>query len=242
MLLDSFERQTHRDFEVIVIDQNEDLELTSVLAGRGFPLCHIRSKQGASLARNVGLRAASGDIIAFPDDDCCYRADTLAMAKSFFMANPQADAVIGKWKCCRREEVGRYGVFRRAGTCFFFVRRHWLERVVGFDEMLGPGPGVRFQGGEDTDFLLQGMKAGLRVFRDPDIVVEHPDLPADRVALSKAEEYGRARMAVLRKHSFPVWFKVVNVIFPLMKFIVHPKRDRISLSMFMGRLKGLVEK
>src|SRR5574340_342784 len=72
--LDALERQTCPDFELLVIDQNPDDRLRPILnrhRGR-FEIKHTRSATGLSRARNVGLRLARGEIVAFPDDDCWY--------------------------------------------------------------------------------------------------------------------------------------------------------------------------
>src|SRR5262249_37052881 len=78
-LLDSLESQPFRSFEIILVDQNPQANLDQIVRSRAarLTLRHVRSDRGLSLARNVGLRHATGDIIGFPDDDCWYLADTL---------------------------------------------------------------------------------------------------------------------------------------------------------------------
>lgn len=100
------------------------------------------------------------DIIVFPDDDCWY-ASTLSN---------------GCVKCCRISYlrgfagvwtpspdiyasglpeglVSRTGLFQLAGTCVRFTAR---EAVTGirFDPLLGPGTGLPYGCGEDTDYFL----------------------------------------------------------------------------------------
>src|SRR5579864_3540599 len=71
-------RQTYRDFELIIVDQNSDDVLERLIRQyQGcFPVLHLRSEPGLSRARNVGLQHFSGDVVAFPDDDCWYAPDT----------------------------------------------------------------------------------------------------------------------------------------------------------------------
>ena|SRR5208337_53067 len=69
----SLDAQSYRDFEVIVVDQNPDDRLLPVLQQHtDLAILHLRSGRGLSHARNVGLLAAQGDILAVPDDDCWY--------------------------------------------------------------------------------------------------------------------------------------------------------------------------
>ena len=80
--LSSLDAQTYRNFDLIVVDQNPDERLAALVqsyAGR-FPVLCVKSTPGLSRARNAGLRYVSGDVIAFPDDDCWYPPDLLRKA------------------------------------------------------------------------------------------------------------------------------------------------------------------
>jgi glycosyltransferase involved in cell wall biosynthesis len=86
-LLASLENQD-AGFEVLVVDQNPDDRLAPVLAAHSrLAARHLRSERGLSRARNVGLRAAQGDLIAIPDDDCWYPAGLLARVEEWFRQN-----------------------------------------------------------------------------------------------------------------------------------------------------------
>ena len=71
----SLAQEGNGSFELIVVDQNEDDRVGAILRELNlrFPIIHLRSEVGLSRARNVGATAATGDIIAFPDDDCWYQ-------------------------------------------------------------------------------------------------------------------------------------------------------------------------
>src|ERR1035438_859368 len=73
-LFESLLTQEHKNFEVIVVDQNRDNRLDPLFEGRRwpFPLRRLRTPDqlGASRGRNVGWRSAKGAVIVFPDDDC----------------------------------------------------------------------------------------------------------------------------------------------------------------------------
>ncbi len=73
-LLVSLTQQEFSDYEVILVDQNEDDRIQNVIVEftDRLTLIRISSPKGASRARNSGLPKASGEIIAFPDDDCWY--------------------------------------------------------------------------------------------------------------------------------------------------------------------------
>ncbi|TRZ52750.1 glycosyltransferase [bacterium] len=68
--LDSILAQAFRDFEVIVVDDGSTDDTAAVVAGFGDRVCCIHKPNGgAPSARNVGIRAARGEYIAFVDAD-----------------------------------------------------------------------------------------------------------------------------------------------------------------------------
>src|ERR1700688_2110346 len=93
-MLRSLADQRPADFEVIVVDQNEDDRvdrLLSTLAAE-VTVSHVRRGQkGASGARNAGLAIASGEIVSCPDDDCWYPAALLSNVGEWFRNNPKYD-------------------------------------------------------------------------------------------------------------------------------------------------------
>ncbi|MBE3118748.1 MAG: glycosyltransferase [Candidatus Atribacteria bacterium] len=67
--LESVLAQDFTDYEIIVVDSSED-DTSQVVAGFGERVCCIRvRKEGTGSARNVGIRAARGEYIAFVDAD-----------------------------------------------------------------------------------------------------------------------------------------------------------------------------
>ena len=97
-LLESLLAQGRDDFEVIIVDQNADDRVAPVLqpyAAR-LPITHLRSSiRNANHARNLGLRAARGEIVTFPDDDCLYPAGVLARVDAAFRAAPSLGVLTG---------------------------------------------------------------------------------------------------------------------------------------------------
>ena len=66
-------RQSYKDFEFILVDQNPHFILREMVAEYASRLTiqYIRSEaKGLSLNRNIGLDYSRGEIVAFPDDDC----------------------------------------------------------------------------------------------------------------------------------------------------------------------------
>jgi glycosyltransferase involved in cell wall biosynthesis len=229
LLLQSLAVQKMRDFELIVVDQNSDDRLSPVLkdwaskAGsqavdgtNSIQVKHLRCAPGVSRARNLGLTHSSGEILAFPDDDCWYLPDTLQNVDTWLREH--LDYGILSLGC--RDGEGRtsgnrwwqtecdlkwINIFRTSGTCCYFVRRPPAAIPMLFDESLGPGAGTRFGCGEDTDLLLTLMNRGIRGRFYSILYIGHP-CKNEFVDVRRAESYGGGFGRVLAKHSNPLLF------------------------------------
>lgn len=87
LLMDSLENQTYKNFELIVVDQNDNSKVKEIVDKYidKLDIKYIKSsKKGLSYNRNVGIDNAVGQIIGFPDDDCVYENDTLEKVINFF--------------------------------------------------------------------------------------------------------------------------------------------------------------
>lgn len=249
-LLHSLELQTFRRFQVVLVDQNPPGYLDETIAPHLATLdmeVVAAEPRGVSAARNLGLGHARGDVIAFPDDDCRYAPQALERVTHLFAADPGMGGLLVAWgegpsdrtHTAAMEPVTRTGAFRHAGALVQFYRREAIDQVR-FDPALGPGTGLPYGCGEDTDFLLQVLGRGTKVLRTPELLVYHalPD-PGDAGLIPKTHAYARGRMHLLRKHRFPLWFRVVNILYPLGRLAIEgPKAWKYRWAMSVGRLKA----
>jgi len=70
---------TEADWEIIVVDNDSDDGTFDYLCRERIPHLKVvwEKTRGASAARNAGIRAADGDVLAFIDDDCSVDRDWL---------------------------------------------------------------------------------------------------------------------------------------------------------------------
>lgn len=206
------------DVQVIVADQNPDERLEPILAPHreSLQIRHVRSAPGLSRARNRALHEVSGDVVAFPDDDCTYASNTLARVTEHFRSDPdcagfsgRALALDGRPYLLRwpegPEEISKERIWRQAISFSFFLRRTVIESVGAFDETLGLGSGTKWGSGEETDYLLRALELGFRLRYEPTIEVRHPQ-PAERFSSGQRErayQYARGMGRVLKMHEFP---------------------------------------
>ncbi|MGH7779999.1 MAG: glycosyltransferase family 2 protein [Candidatus Binataceae bacterium] len=217
--LESLDQQIYRDFELLVVDQNPDDRLVPMIArfGGRFEIRHLRSERGLSRARNVALPLATGDAIAFPDDDCVYPAGLLAQVAALLEANPNLDGISGRCLTERGTPRGRwpesrglirkYNIFGRCISFTMFLRRELAAGIGPFDEALGLGAKTAWLGAEDYDYLLRAALRGA-VLYDPRVEVFHPALTAIFNEDDRAKRYGNALGfgRFLAKHHYPLVF------------------------------------
>ncbi|MGC2110434.1 MAG: glycosyltransferase [Candidatus Korobacteraceae bacterium] len=187
--LDALTRQTFPDFDVVVVDQSDPPIDIPARYKNKLTIRYVYSEErGPALARNKGIREASGHIVAFTDDDCIPEPDWLEKAARHFDQRP----IAGLEGRIRSEKIGdpNYRTvsnlnFEGIGfmTANMFYRRDLLGRVDGFDE--------RFHDfREDTDLAWRIMEFG-EIPHARDVVVFHPPHPATVERESQAE---RAKM------------------------------------------------
>jgi glycosyltransferase involved in cell wall biosynthesis len=206
------------DAELIVVDQNADDRVSAILApyARRLKMTHLRTDVAhANRARNLGLRAAVGEIVSFPDDDCLYPAGVLDHVDARFAdaalglltgpaASPEGGLGSGRW----REEPGVIDVTNVWTSVIEF--NLWLRRDValalgGFDEAMGPGSPLG--SAEGNDLVMRAVAAGHRAQYDPELRIVHPDKRLSDIAVARARLYGRGLGFALRRHRVPasVW-------------------------------------
>jgi glycosyltransferase involved in cell wall biosynthesis len=208
-LLTSIHEQQRNDVEVILVDQNEDNRISLLLDTLPvrLNLRHIRScEKGPSVARNLGMDAASGTILAFPDDDCWYPAELLSRVDVWFGLHPEyAVLAVGalddegvpsgnRWiqSAC---DIGSYNALRTTFCSSLFIAAAGCRCRVRFDSKLSRA--------EETDFVLRLLAAGLRGRFDRTLHIHHPrrDMLSGTVSRARAMSYGQGMGCLVRRHS-----------------------------------------
>lgn len=257
--MEKLDGQTHRNFELIVVDQNADDRLAPLIDRyqERFAVRRLRSARGLSKARNVGLRHVSGDIIAFPDDDCWYDPDLLATAAGRFARNPALAVITGRSiDAAGQDVVGKFdanaglvdkwNVWNRGVSFTIFLRREAAEAIGEFDEEIGVGAKTIYHSGEETDYLLRALEQ-FAVYYDPALTVRHPN-PLEVYTpqiIRRAYRYGCGFGRVVTKHRYTFGFKAKALLRPFLGTMLFgtslqfPK-SRYYWNSFRGRLRGML--
>lgn len=205
--LDSLLHVDYPAFEVLVVDNAPADDATRRMVEEKFGsdprVRYLRDERpGASLARNLGTRAARGDIVAFTDDDAIVDPSWLAALVAGFADDPQVMCVAGLTLPTELDTPAQVAFELYGGmTCGFRRRVYDLGAHRG-DTLLYPytagvfgasnnvafrrlpflarggfdtalGPATPTFGAEDLDSFLSVIMGGDRILYEPRAVVRH---------------------------------------------------------------------
>jgi glycosyltransferase involved in cell wall biosynthesis len=227
-LFESLVVQTHHNFEIIVVDQNDDDRVKQVIDRfiDRLNILHLTSAKGLSRARNVGLAHVTGDVVAFPDDDCCYLPTVLETVAKQLDGDVELSGVTGRsvdkngrdsqgrW-ATKPLLINKFNVWVCATSYTIFLRASMVAEVGSFDESLGVGAGTQWGAGEEVNFLIQCLKHG-RVRYYPNLNIQHsePVVEFNDRAFARALHYNRGYGRVLSLNNFPFYFVFYTILRP----------------------------
>ena len=183
--------------EILVIDNNSTDCTTAIVEKHRSQDQRVRylfePRQGLSAARNRGLVEAQGAYIAFIDDDARPNSHWVSSIIEFFLTHSDAGAVGGPYTAFAVAPLPEwipedFGCFSLGSEVVRLGQREWLTgtnmafrkdialRFGGFDERIGMrGENVAY--GEETNLQLRLKRAGIPIYYDPKIRVEHAITP-----------------------------------------------------------------
>jgi GT2 family glycosyltransferase len=216
----------HPSFDLTVVDQSTTGETGKVvlpLAEDQPRLKYIHMKEaGLSRAYNLGISATSGALLAFTDDDCIVPEDWLRNIQTAFDDDPEGELMYGQvvaklpesgdepapaevnlptpsLEFTEPERLSRRDGFRVIGMgANFALRRTLIDKIGGFDEVLGGGGPLRSS--QDFDFAYRAFRAGAVILLRPEVTLLHDGgrEPEDWPELMRA--YGIGDGAFYSKH------------------------------------------
>ncbi len=261
-LFESLSAQDRTDFEVILVDQNADNRLERLAGGNWpFPVkwIHLPDIRGLSRARNIGWKAAQGELLIFPDDDCWYPPWLLSRGVEILNAT-QADIVTGRAADEQGNDInGRYAqkphridrtnVWISGIEWVMLFKKSALAALGGFDEDVGVGASTPWQACEGQEILLRALGHGLMCCFDPSFYGHHArfdEIPS-KALRAKGRAYGRGLGYVLRLHSYNSVDAANWIGRPLARVVLSAARGDLPACAYffnvaLGRLEGYVRR
>jgi glycosyltransferase involved in cell wall biosynthesis len=257
-LIISLLNQTFKNFELIIVDQNTDNYIDTIINkyDKLINIKHIKILQkGLSLARNIGLKYASGNIVAFPDDDCEYPSNILEdIAKNFDFSNSNIISVKSVDKLYKVSSNGKWlnyntnisfnNVFKIGISYTIFIKYKSLSHLH-FDENLGIG--TYLGSGEETDLILSLLHRKYNGSYKYKLFVYHKNKVLE---VNRALSYGLGFGALVHKeifirknYKFIKFFFVDILVKPFIKIILNLFKINktgvlCNYYLYMGRIKG----
>ena len=208
-------------FKIILVDQS-----TNDATARQMPAFQSRcpaltylptTTVGKSIALDLGIAAAQGDLLAFTDDDCEVTGDWLRKIQAAFHTDPRADILFGPVlpspaldgvadACVPSWSFSTARYLRRNEVCGMganmALRRRVLTALPGprlFDPILGPG--ASFPAGEEGDFVYRIRRTGAVAALRPELMLYHRAYRTPERWSSVLRDYGRGDAAFYVKHA-----------------------------------------
>ena len=216
LCLDSLERLNYSDYEVILVDDGS-VDDTPQIAALHKRIRYLRQANlGLSAARNAGIKAAKGEIIAFTDADCRADEDWLHYLMGHLLNTrfvgigghnllPPEDSWIaaavmvspgGPAHVMLTDQVAEH-----IPGCNMAFYKSALEEIGGFDPIFR-------KAGDDVDVCWRLQQRGYEIGFSPSGFVWHYRRSTFQDYLKQQQGYGEAEALLVRKH--PEYFNVLG--------------------------------
>ena len=207
--LAAIKRMQGGNFETIVVDDGS-IDGTADIVAADFPWVKLlRLKPGGlSMARNAGAAAATGEILAFTDDDCEPDEQWLERLRPVFESGKYAAAggpnlapAPRSWQeavVCASPGAPSHVMLNDEEAehlpgCNTAVTKKAFDAIGGFDPIFRTA-------GDDVDFCWRLREAGYRLGFSPGAFVWHWRRPSLVAFLRQQTGYGRAERLLIAKH------------------------------------------
>ena len=207
--LDSLGRLHYPDYEIIVVDDGST-DSTRSIAGLYSQVRYLRHEQnlGLSAARNTGITAASGEIVAFTDSDCRADEDWLYYLVGDLLTSENAG--IGGPNLLPPEDsrVAAAVMASPGGPAHVMLTDQQAEHLPGCNMAfykrvlveIGEFDPIFRQAGDDVDVCWRLLQAGHKLGFSPAGFVWHFRRSTVRDYLRQQHGYGQAEARLVRKH------------------------------------------
>jgi glycosyltransferase involved in cell wall biosynthesis len=203
LCIESLLKQTYASYEIIVVNDGSSDNTGEVVSGfvkrsHRVRLFSNRTNRGEAASRNVGIRNAKGEIIAFVDDDCVADNDLLKNIVKTFSKTKSLAGVEGKTVPARLPlRPFEHSLANTNGgmyTTSNMAYRAGIIKKIGCDERL------RLANRVDTDLAFTTLERGEKLTFEPKACVKHAVLRTSFAAKLRRKTLFMNDALLLKKH------------------------------------------
>lgn len=166
--------------DAIIINQSGKLAYHETSTTENNVRLYTFPERGVGKSRNNALSQAKGSICLMADDDMVYVEGYEDIVKNAYTKFPKADFIVFNVRVHyddrieeRVKKSGRvrfYNSLKYGTVTFSFKRNKVIKSNVFFPLFFGGG--AKFSSGEDTIFLWECLRKGLKVYSDETIIAD----------------------------------------------------------------------
>ncbi|MEM6885071.1 MAG: glycosyltransferase, partial [Verrucomicrobiota bacterium] len=207
--LESLQRQSYPDYEIIVVDDGSTDQTQQILQEFSDIRIITQENCGLSAARNRGIFASRGEVVAFTDSDCMpdedwlyYLIQTLELEGTEAVGGPNISPAATQWvqaAVAAAPGSPSHVLFddRRAEHvpgCNMAFRKWALEQIGGFNPLYR-------KAGDDVDVCWKLLDLGYGIAFSPSAVVWHHRRFNVKTYFSQQRGYGEAEALLRFQHT-----------------------------------------
>lgn len=170
------------DTDAVIVNQCDKYDYKKLKLTHGSVQCFNMKERGVGLSRNTALLHANADVCLFSDEDIIYTEGLQNVVRETYIKHPEADMILfnvkvsparrtywnEKVKRIRWYNYGRYPAYSISGKLDSLRRAN-----VHFSLLFGGG--AKYSNGEDSLFLRDCLKSGLKIYAVPVCIGEETE-------------------------------------------------------------------
>jgi len=214
--LDSLVCLNYPNYEVILVDDGSTDGTTEIASLYPTVQYFRQTNHGLSVARNTGIKAAEGEIVAFTDSDCRADEDWLYYLVGDLLTSRFTGVGGHNFLPPEDSPVAAAVLVSPGGPAHVMLNDRLAEHIPGcnmafykwaLDEIGGFDP-IFTKAGDDVDVCWRLQQRGYRIGFNPAGFVWHYRRSTVKAYLKQQRGYGEAEAMLVRKH--PEYFNSVG--------------------------------
>lgn len=169
----------------VLINQCEKNDYEEFPTKKGKVRAFSLNEKGVGLSRNRALEHAEGEILLFSDDDIIYFDGYENIIENEFKNHPEADGLFFNLNVCEERrtyfntEYGKCHIWNagRYPAYSIAIKKEAIEgKNLKFSTLFGGG--AKYACGEDSIFIKDLLKSGVKMYKTPAVIGEEIKRPS----------------------------------------------------------------